>query len=144
MKTAFFYNFTTQPYTGHWDGKPRTTKPGEKKLLEEYLARHFAIGLTNRVLLERKPDGSLVIPGGENYTSPKFPEQVPQFMEIFNKCFIPNPDSDDEDEAGVQTQILNPAPQRERTVVDNQPPQIIPSADEDDEFVDPSGQPAKA
>ncbi len=139
MKTAFFTNFLDKPFTFKWSGKPRTFKAGETKLMEESLARHFAKHLTNMVLLERKSDGSLVIPGGENYTSPKFPEQVPQFMDIFNKAFRINPDSDD-DEAGVQEQILNQPAPRERTVVDNQPPQIIPSADDDDEFVAPQGE----
>ena len=84
-RTAMFFNFTKKPFTGYWNGKPKTFNPGEKKFMPEYLARHFAKHLTNQVLIDA---------GKETSTSPKFPEQVPEFMEVFNKAFT----CDEEDE----------------------------------------------
>lgn len=81
MSNATFYNFTDKPFTGYWDGKPKTVKPGEKIYWPAWLAEHFAKHLTNQVLIES---------GKEVYTSPKNPGQVPQFMEIFKKCYIPD------------------------------------------------------
>lgn len=78
MKTAIFKNFSNESFTGYWDGKPKTFKPGYSILMPEYLARHFAKHLTNRELLKL---------GKERSTSPKRPEDVPEFMEIFNKAF---------------------------------------------------------
>ena len=78
MKTAFFTNYSSEPFTGYWDGKGRTFQPGETKLMPEYLAYHFAIGLANRELIKL---------GKERSTSPKFPEQVPDFMEQLNKAY---------------------------------------------------------
>lgn len=82
MSNATFHNFTDTPFTGWWNGKPKTFKPGERVYMTASLAAHFAKHLTNRVLIEE-------VKGGENYTSPKFPAQVPQFMEIFNKAYLP-------------------------------------------------------
>lgn len=89
MKQALFHNFTDKPFTGHWNGKPYTFKPGFKKQMVASIAAHFAKHLTNQELLKK---------GGEfeNYTSPKKPEQVPQFMEIFNLAYLPLPDEVDE------------------------------------------------
>jgi len=83
MSNATFHNFTDKPFTGYWNGKPKTFKPGERMYMPAYLAEHFAKHLTNRVLIEE-------VKGGENYTSPKFPSQVPQFMEVFNKAYLPD------------------------------------------------------
>lgn len=79
MKYATFINFTDQPFTGYWDGRAYTFQPSDKKdHLPELIARHFAKHLTNRELTKRKK---------EKYCSPKRPEDVPEFMEIFNKAF---------------------------------------------------------
>lgn len=79
MTNATFHNIDTKPFTGYWDGKPKTFKAGERVHMPSWLAEHFAKHLTNRLLQEA---------GKEVYCSPKFPAQVPQFMEIFGKCFI--------------------------------------------------------
>jgi hypothetical protein len=137
MKTALFFNWTNKPFTGYWDGKPKTIKAGQKEYMPEYLARHFAKHLTNFVLIEK---------GMDNYTSPKFPEQVPAFMDLFNKAFILEDDAAEQDEAQLATDLANKRhDQREatlnipsspaKTVVDNKPPQIVtgPDAGDDDE-----------
>lgn len=81
MNNATFHNFSSEPFTGYWNGKPKTFKAGERVYMPAYLAEHFAKHLTNRELQKTAK--------GENYTSPKFPRQVPEFMEMFNKAFIP-------------------------------------------------------
>lgn len=96
MKTAKFVNFTTEEFTGYWNGKGRTYPPGASEYMPDYLAKHFAKHLTNRELLRTTTDGTLVHKGGDKMTSPKKPEDVPMFTEIFNKAYIP----DDIDELG--------------------------------------------
>lgn len=81
MSNATFHNFTDKDFTGYWDGKPKTFKPGDRQYMPAWLAEHFAKHLANRVLIES---------GKEVYTSPKFPVQVPEFMEVFKKAFIPD------------------------------------------------------
>lgn len=90
MRIAFFTNFSAEPFTGYWDGKPRTFKPGDSRPLPEYLARHFAKHLSNRELLKL---------GKETATSPKKPEDVPEFMTMFSKAF-----KLDEDEMEMHSQ----------------------------------------
>lgn len=80
MTNAFFHNFTDEAFTGFWNGKPKTFKPGDRTLMPAWLAEHFAKHLTNRELIKA---------GKEVYTSPKQPAQVPEFMAVFRKCFIP-------------------------------------------------------
>lgn len=78
MKTALFTNFSTEPFTGFWDGKPKNFMPGASMYMPDYLAKHFAKHLTNRELLKV---------GKERSTSPKKPNDVPEFMEMFNKAY---------------------------------------------------------
>lgn len=86
---AIFYNFTDKPFAGKWDGATRTFQPGERVHLVAYKARHYAWHLTNSVLMEMdKRDGV-----SATYTSPEVPEDVQQFMDIFNKCYLPVGDS---------------------------------------------------
>lgn len=135
MKQALFFNFTNKPFTGYWDGKPTTFKAGEKKYMEEWRARHFAKHLTNKVLLEQ---------GKESATSPKFPEQVPDFINIFNKACIVEPDQEEnQDESDlINRQHDEPSlnvpgkSAKVPTIVDNKEPQIIkgPDDDEDENF----------
>lgn len=80
MKYATFINFTTKPFTAHWNGKPYTFNPGDRKEhLNAGIAEHFAKHLANQVLTET---------GKERYTSPKKPLEVPEFMTVFNKAFF--------------------------------------------------------
>ena len=101
MKSALFVNFTLNSFTGHWDGKPQTFAPGQKVSMPEYLARHFAKHLANKVLLESKNVNN------ESYTSPKNPEQVPAFMELFNKACIVA-DEPDQTPLDVEIATMNP------------------------------------
>src|SRR6185436_15033421 len=78
--TSLFINVGSKPFTGYWDGKARTFKPSEQMWMPDFLARHYAKHLTNQLLLED---------GKETMTSPKRPEQVPAFMEIFNRAYRP-------------------------------------------------------
>ncbi len=96
MKTATFLNFTKEDFTWNWDNIPFTFKAGESKRMEASQAKHFAKHLTNRELLKT---------GKENYTSPKFPEQVPEFMAIFNRIIIE--ESEDMPEAKIDMDLLN-------------------------------------
>ena len=122
MKTALFINWTNEEFIGYWDGKGRRFPSGQSMLMPDYLAKHFAKHLTNKELLrtvkdekgnivrEKAEDGrlvpKLVYQDGEKYTSPKFPEQVPLFMEFFNKAYQKD-DSEALVESGdeVDTQI---------------------------------------
>ncbi len=85
-KKYIFHNFTDKPFTGYWNGKPITFKPGIKKDYPRLITRHFAKHLTNQILTDGGKDET--IKNGERYTSPKKPDEVPVFMEIFNKAFI--------------------------------------------------------
>lgn len=149
-RQALFFNFTNKPFTGYWDGKPRTFKPGQKQYMEEWRARHYAKHLTNQVLLEK---------GLENATSPKFPEQVPAFMEIFNKaCIIEEEQDENQDESDLinkqhEEATMNiPANKSAKkpevkagkgakvpTLVDDKEPQIIKGPDDEDEDEDFEG-----
>jgi len=144
-RTAQFHNFTKQEFVGYWDGRSRKFKAGEKKWMPEYLARHFAKHLVNKVLIEK---------GQETLTSPKFPDQVPQFMELFEKAFFLQEEEEETDVAertdvhgginDIEEEPIKTAPARGRkgikTVVDNKPPQIItPPGDDDDEAGDFQG-----
>lgn len=84
MANATFHNFDDKPFTGYWNGKPKTFKPGERVYMPSYLAEHFAKHLANRYLIEH---------GKEVYTSPKNPRQAPEFMEVFKKAYIPDGES---------------------------------------------------
>lgn len=129
MKQALFFNFTDKPFTGYWDGRARTFKAGEKMYMEEWRARHYAKHLTNKVLLEQ---------GKENSTSPKFPEQVPDFINIFNKACIVEQDQDvNQDESDlIDRQHESANQEKVPTIVDDKEPQIIkgPEDDEDESF----------
>lgn len=130
---ALFFNFTNKPFTGYWNGKPKTFKAGSKQYMEAWRARHYAKHLTNQVLLEK---------GLENYTSPKFPEQVPQFMDIFNKaCIIEENQDAEQDESDLINKQHEPSMnipskndgKKVPTLVDDKEPQIVTGPDDDDD-----------
>ena len=87
MTTALFTNFTSEEFTGWWDGKAKKFAPGQSIWMPDYLASHFAKHLVNRELLRKGDDGKLIYPDGEKYTSPKKPEEVPVYMDLFNKAY---------------------------------------------------------
>lgn len=87
MKTSLFTNWTAEDFTGYWDGKPKTIKAGDSLWMPDYLAKHFAKHLTNRELVKTDSKGNLVYKDGDKFTSPKKPEQVPIFMELYNRAY---------------------------------------------------------
>lgn len=89
MKTALFTNFTTQEFIGYWDGKAKRFPAGSSLYMPDYLAKHFAKHLTNRELLKTDVNGNFIYKDGDKMTSPKFPEQVPMFIDLFNKAYTP-------------------------------------------------------
>lgn len=138
MKTALFTNFSNEDFTGYWDGKGKTFKAGQSMYMPDYLAQHFAKHLTNRELLRLKPDGSPVYKDGEKMTSPKKPEQVPLFMELFDKAYTPDEDEPLNHEGdSIDASIATANKNREKRNAEKQDPngpQIIlpPEDDEDD------------
>ena len=99
MRTALFTNFTSEEFIGYWDGKGKKFAPGKSLYMPDYLAEHFAKHLVNRELLRRKNDGTLIIPNGDKFVSPKSFElsdpkkmqNVPiAFMDLFNKAYTPD------------------------------------------------------
>jgi hypothetical protein len=89
MKIAKFVNYTNEEFIIHWNGKKKTFPPGKSKFMEDGVARVFAKHLANKILISL---------GKDNLTSPKKPEDVPQFMEIVNKCYFPIDDMDEDEE----------------------------------------------
>ena len=146
-QNATFHNFDSEPFTGYWNGKPKTFRPGEKLHMSSPLAEHFAKHLTNKVLMRM---------GGinETYTSPKNPAQVPVFMDIFRKAYIPDGKQveegsvDDVIAASVQPsmdiepkkpQNIDQGPAAALAAEDSAPdgePQIISTPDDDDSSFD--------
>jgi len=90
MKTALFTNFSTEKFIGYWNGKGKTYLPGKSEYMPDYLAAHYAKHLTNRELLRTNLEGSLIYENGDKMTSPKNPEQVPLYMELYNKAYTPD------------------------------------------------------
>lgn len=135
MKTALFTNFSNEPFTGYWNGKGKKFEAGQSLWMPDYLARHFAKHLTNRELLKKGLDRS---------TSPKRPEDVPEFMELFNQAYTPDTDEEvSAEEDGIDTQIAVANRNREKKAalpegaahMSGKAPQMIdmPVDDEEDE-----------
>jgi len=104
-KTALFTNWTDEEFTGYWDGKGRIFKPGQSLYVPDYLARHYAGTLTNRELLRTNKNGQPIYKDGEKMTSPKKPEEVPLYMELFNKAYTPDEDKTPEKKSDLDTEI---------------------------------------
>jgi len=148
MKTALFTNFSNEEFIGSWDGKQRKFPPGSSLYMPDWLAKHYALGLVNRELIRRvKNEKGELVPvyeKGETMTSPKFPNQVPLFMELFNKAVHEESSETDpepkKDSVDVAIEALNK--NRQAKVASSIPggqdpnePQIIlpPEDDGDDE-----------
>jgi len=133
MKTALFTNFSSEEFIGYWNGKPKKFAPGESLYMPDYLANHFAKHLTNRELIKT---------GKERSTSPKFPEQEQNFMELFNKAYTPDTTDElgdevekkDELDTSIDVANKNRANKPTSNVQDPTQPQIVKSPDfgEDD------------
>jgi len=124
--------------------------------MPDYLARHLALGLVNRELLEVKLDKdgnpmtktnvdgrTVFIPkyeGGETMTSPKFPEQVPLFMKFFNQAYSPDASEEvgmSEDDIDTQIDVSNKNRQERgnevpKTGMENKEPQVVLPPDSDE------------
>lgn len=132
METALFVNFTNRDFTGFWDGKPKLIKAGQCIYMPDYLAKHFAKHLVNRELINAKK---------ETLTSPKRPEEVPEYMELFNKAYIPDEDKEKtitqkEDDIDVQIEVANKNKELKKEAdkkPDSSQPQTILSPDFDEE-----------
>ncbi len=135
-KTALFTNFSTEIFTGFWNGKGRNFNPGQSLYLPDYLARHFAKHLVNRELLKL---------GKERDTSPKVKMRADGteyidnevFNEMFSKAYTPDdsdalaPNGERKDSIDVAIETAN----KNRTIPEEAPAdvQVIPSVDNDDE-----------
>lgn len=106
MKTAIFTNFTDEDFIGYWDGKGKRIPAHQSLMMPDYLAEHFAKHLANRELLRTNDKKELLIKNGDKYTSPKKPNEVPEFMKLFNKAYKPSDDEDMSDEE-VEINIAN-------------------------------------
>ncbi len=141
MRTALFTNFTDQEFTGYWDGKPKTFKPGESVYMPDYLAAHFAKHLVNRELLRTDSSGNLIYKDGDKFTSPKHPEQVPVFKQLFDRaCRLDGEDmlGDKKDDVNALIDAANknrqePAEPKSTQAQDPTQPQIVLSPDFDQE-----------
>lgn len=87
MESAKFTNFSKEEFIGYWNGKGKKFAPDTAVFMPAYLAQHFATHLVNRELLRRNSRGTLLIKNGEKFVSPKNPERVPKFMELYNQAF---------------------------------------------------------
>lgn len=144
MKTALFTNFTDQEFIGYWDGKAKKFSPGQSLYMPDYLASHFAKHLVNRELLRTDASGNLIHKDGDKMTSPKKPEEVPIFMELFNKAYT----LDEMDELGDKKDdidtLINVANKNRQEKVkiaapekqDPTKPQVVLPPDFDDEESD--------
>jgi hypothetical protein len=154
MKTALFTNFSNEPFTGYWNGKPKKFEAGQSLWMPDYLAKHFAKHLTNRELLKL---------GKERDTSPK-PKVAPDgtvfvdnlaFNELFNKAYTPDATEgigQEQDSIDVQIAVANrnradaaKLPEGAKGVASSEPQYIQgPADDEDEESSFEGNQPAGA
>lgn len=127
-RTALFHNFTDFEFIGYWNGRARKFAPGAKVFMPLWQAEHYAKHLTNTVLLKRGDEASRAA------TSPKKPEEVPLFYDLFNKACILQEDEGMSAEDSAIDLANRAAPQSEPTIVDKEDVQIIgPDIDEDNE-----------
>ena len=135
MKTALFTNFSTEKFVGYWNGKGKTYLPGKSEYMPDYLAAHYAKHLTNRELLRTNLEGSLIYENRDKMTSPKNPEQVPLYMELYNKAYTPDEIEDvvsQEDDVDtlinvaqknrkqINSEDKSPTPQNNNVIPDNE------------------------
>lgn len=142
MRTALFTNFSDEPITVYWDGKPKTFKAGQSIYMPDYLAQHFAKHLVNRELLSLKADGTPKYKDGEKMTSPKKPADVPLYMDLFNKAYTAEDEdtmSQEGDSIDTAIEVANKNRDAAPGAPSAQEPQIIvPPEGDDDEDGDES------
>lgn len=140
MTNATFFNWTDEAFTGYWNGKGKTFAPGERRLMPSFLAEHFAKHLTNRELIKANKVTS---------TSPKFPGQVPEFMDLFRKAYIAEAvsEQDEIDAIIASAEItsepsMNITPVQPRAMTENSPAAAMQDEAEDAVHEAPSFAPA--
>lgn len=89
MKIVKFINFSDEDFVGKWDGKSTKFPAHSSRYLTDGLAYHFAKHLVNRELTKKGDFAS---------TSPKNPQDVPSFMELWNKAIVLDDHQNDMDE----------------------------------------------
>lgn len=81
-KKYIFTNATDENFTGMWGGNPETIPAGESRLLEEYLAYHYAKHLTDREMMKQnKPFADKKM--REEYFA-KFVSEVPAGVDVMS------------------------------------------------------------
>ena len=92
-----FYNFTDEDFTCKWDGVPYTIKAGETIMFEDWKAETFAKHLIDRELNKKDIRTN----------------NQQRRDELYNKIFILEKPIEAEDNASLQTKILNENVSRE-------------------------------
>lgn len=103
-RNSVFTNIDEEIFVGEWDGNKRSFKPGESKILPEWLAEHYAKHLANHMLIKSG------IAKNESYTSPKKPSDVPAFKELFDEICQPHGEREkdaERDELDAEIELLN-------------------------------------
>lgn len=100
--------------------------------MPEYLARHFAKHLSNKVLTAA---------GKDSACSPKKPEEVPLFMAEFNKAFQLQAGDDNDDDLDVAIDLANKPKDEATSSLPEKPKKSLGTElktkvdpDEDDEY----------
>lgn len=137
-KFANFTNFTNEEFVGYWDGRSKKFAPGQSLYMPDYLAKHFAKHLVNKELLKTDGSGNLVYKDGDKMTSPKFPEQVPLFMKLFNQAYTPDESEPDAQNAKEDLDAIIDKANKKKTINKEpqdptQPQVILPPEDDEEE-----------
>jgi len=151
-KFATFTNFTNEEFVGYWDGRSKKFLPGQSLMMPDYMAKHFAKHLVNKELLRTDKGGNLIYKDGDKMTSPKFPEQVPLFMKLFNQAYTPDESAVEGPEKKEDIDSIIEKANKKKTINKEQPqdptqPQIVlPPEDDEDESEEESfeGKPVES
>lgn len=130
QKEALFTNFSIEKFIGFWNGRPDPFEPGQSKYMSDNLARHYAKHLVNRELIRTDGNGNLIYPNGDQATSPKIQEDVPQFMELFNKAYTPDDKEQSEEMTADNVEALTNATNKNREL---EKKQVTPAQSKEDE-----------
>lgn len=132
-RTALFHNFSNFEFIGYWNGRARKFPAGAKMFMPLWQAEHYAKHLVNAILLKKGDEASV------SSTSPKKPEDVPLFYDLFQKaCVLQDEDGMTAEDSAID--IANrpqPKPEQPKAAAeDEKDVQIIhqgPADDEDNE-----------
>ena len=73
QKAILFCNFTDEPFSHTWDSVPYNFPPGQKFMMEDWKARHFAKHLANFVL--NKQGKSVADPSHKDLMKKAMPDE---------------------------------------------------------------------